>query len=71
MSQTIATTEQLATIRARRIDDTAREMMVAGVSLSWDQADALDDEARDWIARRLGLIGHTDDRGVHYLPADG
>jgi hypothetical protein len=62
----MATVEQIATIRARLIDDTAREMMLTGVSLTWAEAEAVGDEACDWIARRLGLAKMSDDRGVHF-----
>lgn len=41
-----ATSEQLATIRAMRVDDVARAMMADGVTLSWAQADALSDEVK-------------------------
>ena len=56
----------MATILARRIDDTAREMMRVGVSLTWDEAGIVGDEACDWIARRLGLVRTTDETGVHF-----
>lgn len=65
----MATSEQMATIKARRIDDTAREMMRTGVSLTWAEAEAVGDEACDWIARRLGLAMVPDDRGVHFEAA--
>lgn len=65
---TYATPAQLSTIRDRRVDDEARDMMATGVTLSHDQADELGDEACDWIASRLGLHVATDDRGVRYTP---
>lgn len=61
------TAQQLATIQARRVDDTAREMMRDGVSLTWDEAGVVGDEACDWIARRLGLAKTTNDAGVHFV----
>jgi hypothetical protein len=67
---TAATDEQMATIRARRVDDVAREMMTSGVTLSWAQADDLGDEATDWISSRLGLRAETTDRGITYRPAE-
>lgn len=68
---TAATESQLATIRARRVDDTAREMMEAGVTLTHEQADELGDEACDWMSRRLGLQMTTDSEGVRFAPAAG
>lgn len=62
----MATEQQLATIRARRVDDTARAMMRDGVTLTWDEAGIVGDEACDWIARRLGLATSTDEAGVHF-----
>lgn len=61
-----ATAEQMATIEAMRVDDVARAMIRAGVSLTWEQVDSLSDEQRDWITRRLGLVRDSDDRGAHY-----
>ena len=65
----MATAKQIATIRARRVDDTARAMMRHGVSLTWRQAKAIGDEGCDWIARRLFLVRTTDESGVHFLNA--
>lgn len=62
----MATVEQIATIRARRVDDTARAMARHGVSLTWGQAETIGDEGCDWIARRLGLTKTTGDEGVHF-----
>lgn len=59
-----ATETQIATIRARRVDDTARAMMAEGVMLTHEQADDLGDEAMGWITRRLGLRVTETDRGV-------
>ena len=42
----------MATILARRIDDTAREMMRVGVSLTWDEAGI--------------VVRTTDETGVHF-----
>lgn len=64
-----ATETQIATIRARRVDDTARAMMAQGVTLTHKQADDLGDEATDWIAARLGLRVTETDRGVECTPA--
>ena len=64
-----ATETQLATIRARRIDATARAMMAEGVTLSHDQADELGDESLGWIAGRLGLRVVETDVGVECSPA--
>lgn len=66
----MATSEQIATIRARRVDDTAREMMILGVSLSWEEAEAIGDEGCDWLARRLGLAKAADHEGVHFVVRD-
>lgn len=63
----MATEQQLATIRARRVDDTAREMMQYGVSLSWEEAEAIGDEGCDWLARRLDLSKASDEEGVHFV----
>jgi len=62
----MATKQQMATIQARRVDDTARAMMRDGLSLTWDEAGIVGDEACDWIARRLGLARTTDEAGVHF-----
>lgn len=59
-----ATETQIATIRARRVDDTARAMMTAGVMLTHEQADDLGDECLDWLRSRLGLRVAETDRGV-------
>lgn len=69
MSTTIATETQIATIRARRVDDTARAMMVGGVTLTHEQADDLGDEAIGWLRSRLGLTVRETDRGVECVPA--
>lgn len=66
----MATSEQIATIRARRVDDTARDMMLSGVSLSWEEAEAIGEEGCDWIARRLGLAKAADNEGVHFVVRD-
>ena len=67
----MATAEQIATIRARRVDDAAREMMMHGVSLTWEEAETVGDEGCDWIARRLGLAKAADSEGVHFVVVDG
>jgi hypothetical protein len=67
----MATEQQLATIRARRIDDTARDMMQFGVSLSWEEAEAIGDEGCDWLARRLDLTKAADQEGVHFVVREG
>jgi hypothetical protein len=64
MKTTTATADQIATIRARRVDATAREMMTSGVTLSHEQADDLGDEAIDWLRTRLGLRIETTDTAV-------
>lgn len=66
----MATTEQMATIKAMRVDDTARTMMAEGVTLTWDQVDDLSGEQIDWLASRLGLGRTTDDRGMVWVPRD-
>ena len=63
-----ATEAQLATIRARRVDATARAMMVDGVTLTHAQAAELGDECLDWIADRLGLSVIETDIGVECTP---
>lgn len=63
-----ATETQLATIRARRFDATARAMMVDGVTLAHAQCDELGDDALAWIADRLELrVVETAD-GVECAP---
>jgi hypothetical protein len=64
-----ATETHLATIRARRIDDTARAMMTEGLTLTYEQADELGDEATDWIEQRLGLSVAETDLRVECSPA--
>jgi hypothetical protein len=64
-----ATPEQMATIRAMRVDDTARDMMANGVRLTWDQADDLSGEQIDWLYCRLGLGRESCDTGMRFLPA--
>lgn len=66
----MATDEQMATIEARRVDDTAREMMDEGVTLTWEQADEIGDEGASWLKSRLGLVSKTSDRGVSFSPHD-
>lgn len=63
-----ATDTQLATIRARRIDDNARAMMVDGVTLTHAQAAELGDDGLAWIADRLGLSVVETDIGVECSP---
>jgi len=60
----------MATIRARRVDATAREMMTSGVTLSHQQEATLSDEQADWLRDRLGLRAETDDHGVTYHQAE-
>ena len=64
MSKTTATEEQIATIRARRIDAVARAMMTGGVTLTHEQADDLGEDGVDWLKTRLGLTVRETDRGV-------
>lgn len=64
-----ATDATLSTIRRRAYDDEARRIASEGVYLSHDEADALSDEALDWLRSRLGLRIETDDRGVECRPA--
>ena len=59
-----ATETQLATIRARRVDATARAMMVEGFTLTFAQADEIGDEGLAWIAWRLSLRVIETDVGV-------
>lgn len=66
----MATRDQIETIEHRRIDDTAREMMRAGLQLTWAQADEIGDAGAQWLRDRLGLVHEKDDRGVTYRPAD-
>mgnify|MGYP003406173510 FL=1 len=60
----MATQIQIDTIRARRVDAIAREMMAYGVGLTHEQADDLGDEAIDWLRTRLGLVVRTTDVAV-------
>ena len=64
----MATMAQLDTIGARRVDDTAREMMSVGVALSWAELDALGpDTTVQWLRDRLGLVlADADAIGVTY-----
>lgn len=64
----MATKKQMETIRARRVDDTARKMISKGVSLSWMQVDELGEMRVAWIGQRLGLNSYTDEEGVHFRP---
>mgnify|MGYP001560732047 CR=1 FL=1 len=65
----MATRRQMATISHRRIDDTARAMMVTGVSVTWPQMAQLGDEAGDWLRKRLALpVVETSHAGVTYSP---
>jgi hypothetical protein len=64
-----ATETHLATIRARRIDDTARAMLREGVTLTHEQADELGDDGLAWIASRLGLSVVETDLRVECSPA--
>jgi hypothetical protein len=66
----MATTEQMDTIEHRRVDDTARAMMTEGITLDWDQADALGDSGCDWLRTRLGLVSTTDEGGVRFEPRE-
>lgn len=63
-----ATETQLATIRARSINATARAMMVDGITLTHAQADELGDDGLAWIADRLGLSVVETDIGVECSP---
>lgn len=63
-----ATATQIETIRARRVDDVAREIMRSGVTLSHEQADALGGEALAWMASRLSLSVTETDAGVECSP---
>lgn len=51
-----ATEEQLATIRARAVNGTARAMMRDGVTMTWEQADELGAAAIQWIESRLDMV---------------
>ena len=62
--KTTATAAQIATIRARRVDAIARDMMSTGVTLTHEQADELGDEAMGWLSSRLGLTVRETDSGV-------
>ena len=64
MSKTFATETQIATIRARRVDNVARDMMANGVMLTHDQAYDLGDEAMGWLSSRLGLRINAAESGV-------
>jgi hypothetical protein len=64
MKTTTATAAQLATIRARRVDETARAMMTSGVTLTHEQADDLGAESLDWLRTRLGLTVEETNSGV-------
>jgi len=64
----VATIQQMATIRHRRVDDTARKMMTEGVRLSWEQVNVLGEEAIDWMRKRLSLSMTTDEYGAAFTP---
>jgi hypothetical protein len=66
----MATTTEMETIRARRVDDEARRMMRAGVTLTWAEAAEIGDEGVDWIRRRLGLESVTDEVGIAFAHRD-
>jgi hypothetical protein len=63
-----ATEAHLATIRARRVDDVARDMMTRGLTLTHEQADALGQDAIDWMAGRLRLDVRENAVGVVCRP---
>jgi hypothetical protein len=65
----MTTIDELNTIDAMRMDDTAREMSRNGVSLSHRDAEAFGADRIDWLRTRLGLIMTSDDRGYHFTPA--
>jgi hypothetical protein len=67
-TKTMASNEEIETIAARAYDDVAREMEAEGVELSYAQADALGDEALDWLRTRLSLDVQETDEGVICMP---
>ena len=66
--KTMATPDQMDTIESRRIDDTARKMMIAGVTLTWSQSYQIGAGGHGWL-RDLGLSKSVaDEDGVTYTP---
>lgn len=63
-----ATREEIDTIRARRVDDVARNIMRTGIMLTHRDADALGDDGLDWIRQRLGLSVTETERGTVCQP---
>lgn len=64
----MATINELNTIDAMRLDDTARHMARNGVSLSHRDAEAFGADKIDWLRTRLGLVMTSDDSGYHFTP---
>lgn len=58
---TTITSGQLASLRAEAYDDDAIALRDHGATLTYEQAEALGDRARDWATRRLGLVWDTSD----------
>jgi hypothetical protein len=67
----MATAEQVSEILSRRVSDVAQGMMEHGVFLTWEQADEIGDDGRDWLRSRLGLTMATGHDGVTYAPSPG
>lgn len=67
----VAGPAELATIRARRVDDTTRAMMLRGVRLTHAQAADVGDAGIAWLASRLRLAIRATDIGVECTPRRG
>lgn len=63
-----ASDQQISTIRARAINDEARNMMADGVNLTHAQADDIGVQAIAWIENRLGLNVTETDSGIECTP---
>lgn len=64
-----ATEDQIAQLRLHAVNDTTREIMRAGITLTHEQADDLGQEVLAWIGSRLGLIVKETDVGTECTPA--
>lgn len=66
--ETMTKERLIDTIKRRAYDDGARHMQVHGVVLTHDEADALGEEAMDWLRHRLSLAMETDAEMVRFSP---
>jgi len=62
------TKAQMDSIDHRRIDDTTREMMVDGVTMTHDESDEISDAGHSWLETSLGLVSESTDEGMAYSP---